>query len=225
MDSNSNNPNEKIFESYKKIIELQNGQIDNLKKKIELMNNAQTDDSVVLILKSQIDILKKKIELMNNAQTDDSVIQLLKSQLDNREHYIELLVKHNELLKSSVNLLRKHIGDEEYIIGDFILDELANNEYIVFLLNKFKSYNFDRMKNYSDSNDYEFEFSTYKEFIQFNENEFAELPKKQRNFLSQLTSKIENGEISIGSNVYFNIWKANTFYINQNKKICINHPR
>lgn len=188
--------NEKILENYKKIIELKDDMIVNLNKKIELMKNTQSDDIII-----------RKLEYQDD--------------------YIKTLVKQNELLKCYVDLLKKHIGDEEYFVGDFVLNELENNEYIVFLLNKFKFYNFDRMKNYSDSNDYdyEFEFNTYKEFIEFNKNEFAKLPKKQNKFLLQLVSKIKNNKISIGSNTHFNIWNANVFYINQNKNICINHPR
>lgn len=182
--------------------------LKNYKKIIELK-----DDMIVN--------LNKKIELMKNTQSDDIIIR----KLENQDDYIKTLVKQNELLKCYVDLLKKHIGDEEYFVGDFFLNELENNEYIVFLLNKFKFYNFDRMKNYSDSNNYEFEFNTYKEFIEFNKNEFAKLPKKQNKFLLQLVSKIKNNEISIGSNTHFNIWNANVFYINQNKNICINHPR
>jgi hypothetical protein len=206
MDTNSNTtPDEKIILNYKKIIELKDNMIANL---------------------------NKQIEMMKQTQKENPIIPLLKAQLDNCESQIELLNEYNVSLKKSVELLKKFIGDEKYVIGDYVLDELANNEYIVFLLNKFKFYNFERMKNYSGYNtgpktgtEPDNLFNTYKDFIEFNKIEYAGLAKKESEFLSKLISKIENGKISIGSNVHFNIWKANVFYINADKKICINHPR
>lgn len=218
MDTNSDILNEQILSNYKKTIELK--------------------DSIIMNL-------NKQIELMKNTKTNDSIITILQSELNNREKYIELLIKKNNLLveendllknnllKNSISMLNNYNEENDsYEEDEYIQeDNSVKNEYIAFLVNNFKSYNFERMINYTqqyideEQEEDDMNFNSYNEFIEFNKNEYEGFNENKKKFLSQLSSKITNGKISIGSNVYFNIWKANVFYINKNKKICINHPR
>ena len=212
-DSENYLENKQIFMLKK--MELQDKMIDNLKDKIELQ------DKIIKLRDETIDNLNKKIEQIENHQ----LIIKDTNKDTNKDTYIKSLEEYNDLLKKNVVVLKKHYEYDEYIVGDFFLDELENNEYIVFLLNKFRFYNYERMVDYSESNNYELEFESYKDFIEFNKNKFAEMSSNKKNFLLKLASKIKNKDICISSNVDFIIWHSNVFYINQNNKICINHPR
>jgi hypothetical protein len=160
---------------------------------------------------------------MNEIQHTISIQQAI---IKGKDTELYALKFQNDMLANSNEILRKYIGFEKYELGDSILNELANNEFIVNLLNQFKYYNFERMKICNEENmEIYCGFKTYGNFIDWNKKQFSKMPNEKKKFLLQLSDKISNGTIKIGSNKYFILWKACTVYINKDDKICINHPR
>lgn len=157
----------------------------------------------------------------DNLENLSRTISIQQTLMEHQSLELKALKIQNKALEQSNDLLKKYLGFEKYYLQDSMLDELSNNDFIVYLLNNFKYYNFERMKELDE----DCGFETYSDFIKYNKQKFAEMSNDKKRFLLDLTQIIDSKNVKIGSNEYFNIWRANVVYINKNNKICINHPR
>ena len=82
-------------------------------------------------------------------------------------------------------------------------------------------YTFERMRDMND----DLNFSDYQEFLEFNVQCINELTDDDKKWLLTLCKKLKSNMIHLVDTEHCAEFDADTFYFNNNKKLCIANPR
>ena len=82
-------------------------------------------------------------------------------------------------------------------------------------------YTYERMQHMNDN----VNFSTYQEFLEYNIKCIDELSPDDQMWLLTLCKKLKSSMIHLVDTEHCGEFTADTFYFNNNKKLCIVNPR
>jgi hypothetical protein len=82
-------------------------------------------------------------------------------------------------------------------------------------------YSFERMQQMND----DINFSNYKKFLEHNIKCIDELSDEDKNWLLLLCKKLKGSMIGLVDTEHCVEFTADSFYFNNNKKLCIANPR